>query len=272
LAVLRAAACWQLAGRHRVATGRAVTVAVIDSGVDAHHPDLEGQVVAARDFVGSGAPPPELHGTAVAGIIAARADNGLGIAGVAPAARLMALRACWQRSDASTMCSTLTLAQALQFAIGHGADVINLSLSGPPDRLLDELLAAALARGEVIVSAADRSAPDGGFPASRPGVIAVVDDLPDPAPPGAMKAPGRDVPTTEPGGRWALVSGASFASAHVAGLAALLRELRPPPPPALQLVRGAGDRVDACATLARAQGRCVCTCPPVTARGPAMAQ
>ena len=74
------------------------------------------------------------------------------------------------------MCDTLSLAKALYFAIGHDAQVINLSLSGPPDPLLGRLIDVALARGIVVVGALDPNAADGGFPASHPGVVAVSDD------------------------------------------------------------------------------------------------
>ncbi len=255
-----AAEAWHLAELHQLATGRDVSIAVIDSGVDAHHPDLQDRLGWNENFVDRRNTPPEAHGTGVAGIIGARADNRLGIAGIAPQARLMALRACWQQAEADTRCNSLTLAQALQFAVLHQAQVINLSLTGPPDRLLDRLLDAALQRGITVISAADRAQPDGGFPASHAGVIAVVDDGPGPMPPQALQAPGRDVPTTLPGGRWSLVSGASYAAAHVAGLFALMRELQQAPPATAMLVRAAAGGIDACATLARLRGPCACAC------------
>ena len=93
-----AAAQWHLADLHRIATGRGVKVAVIDSGIEAAHPDLAGQIMLSRNFVAGQPAAVEQHGTGVAGIIAAKADNGIGIAGVAPGARLLALRACWQNS------------------------------------------------------------------------------------------------------------------------------------------------------------------------------
>ena len=106
------------------------------------HPDLRGRIVVARNFVDARDAVAELHGTAVAGIIGARADNGVGIVGVAPEAQLMALRACWQvPADANAaVCSSFTLAKALQFAIDNNARVINLSLGGPRDRLLERLV------------------------------------------------------------------------------------------------------------------------------------
>lgn len=252
---------WQLEELHEIATGRNVRVAVVDSRIDRHHPDLEGQVALEEDFVDGHGDRPEDHGTAVAGIIAARADNGAGILGVAPNARLLALRACWQQSSQSTVCTSLGLAMALHFAITHGAEVINLSLSGPSDRLLDRLLDVALARSISVVAAVDRSRRDGGFPASHAGVLAVSDESEGPALPGVLVAPGRDVPTTLPGDRWNLVSGSSYAAAHVAGLFALMREPSPARaglPSTAGVVSLPGGGIDACATLARVAGGGAC--------------
>jgi len=256
-----AARQWQLADLHLMATGRGIRVAVIDSGIQANHPDLSGQLLVNRNFVAGQSEVAEDHGTGVAGIIAAKPDNGLGIAGVAPGARLLGLRACWQEvgSASPTVCDGLSLAKALYFAIEQKADVINLSLSGPDERLLRELLKAALARGSVVVSAFDRTKTDGGFPASFPGVVAV-SDLSLAASRGQVySAPGRDVPTTEPGGRWFLVNGSSYAAAHVSGLAALVRQRRPSGGLTLVSDRAEGGTIDACATLERV-ARCDCAC------------
>src|SRR4029079_15204987 len=163
---------------------------------------------------------PEQHGTAVAGIIAAKADNRVGIAGVAPGARLLGLRACWQHGPSAT-CDTLSLAKALYFAVENHPDVINLSLSGPDARLLHEILNIAYARGIAVVAAFDPKLPGGGFPASLPGVIGVSDTPVAGTRNDVYAAPGRDIPTTQPGGRWFLVNGSSFAAAHVSGLLAL---------------------------------------------------
>ncbi|HSZ53027.1 MAG TPA: S8 family serine peptidase, partial [Caulobacteraceae bacterium] len=148
---------WRLAELHRISTGRNVRVAVIDSMIDASHPDLAGQVVLEENFVSNRPAAPESHGTGVAGVIAAKADNGVGIAGVAPQARLLGLRACWQEKEtpaggAATDCDSLSLAKALEFAIDHGTQVINMSLSGPPDLLLGRLLDVALTHRIVIVA------------------------------------------------------------------------------------------------------------------------
>jgi len=221
-----------------------------------------------------------MHGTAVAGIIVAQADNGIGIVGVAPQARVLALRACWQQAGEATLCSSLSLAQALQFAITHDAQVINLSLSGPPDALLARLLDIALGRGIAVVAAVDRGAVGGGFPAAHRGVVAVADTPSLPAAAAAVIAPGRDIPTTVIGARWALVSGSSYAAAHVSGLLALLREARDrrgvaastvAAVPARDLVLLPDGRIDACASLSRVAGPCSCDCTAANA-GPTVAR
>ena len=273
LPVQPAAHDWHLADLHRTSTGRNVTVAVVDSGVDGAHPDLAGRLGMRRNFVDDVADGAEAHGTAVAGIIGARAGNGVGIAGIAPDARILALRACWESGGQAARCNSLTLGKAINFAIEHDARIINLSLGGPPDRLLQALLDAALARGVIVVSAADPLHTDGGFPASHPGVIAVA--RPGERHPGSgpamLLAPGTDVPTSLPGARWGMVSGSSYASAHVSGLLALLVQLQPRADgqalrrslasgkPATAPMPAAGT-IDACAALARAADACVCLC------------
>ncbi|HEX7113296.1 MAG TPA: S8 family serine peptidase [Mizugakiibacter sp.] len=267
-----AASRWRLSELHAVATGRDVVVAQLDTGVDLAHPDLRGQIAEARNFVDDGAVPAEAHGTEVAGIIAARAGNGIGIAGIAPDARLLALRACWQLpgADGAAACSSFTLAKALQFALLQHAQVLNLSLTGPPDVLLERLLDAAMARGVTVVGAADAHAPDGGFPASLDGVLAVAGDPID-GHAHVWLAPARDIPTTTPGGGWGLVSGSSFAAAEVSGLVALLRQLGPRMSAAqlrdalaARTALGLGPErskpIDACAAVVQAAGRCACDC------------
>lgn len=232
----------EVAAAQRWATGRGVKVAVVDTGVDLSHPDLEGRVSVARNFVPSGDETftSDAHGTAIAGVIAARANNGIGIAGIAPEAELLALKACWPDPPASrqAICDSYTLARALDFAILSGAQVLNLSLAGPEDPLLERLLRRAEEKGLVAVAAVDESgaAP---FPASVPSVIAVRaaplvpagGEALDPAAGGssdrALSAPGADILTTGPRGTYDFFSGSSLAAAHVSGVAALLLEHRP---------------------------------------------
>lgn len=257
LAAQPAAAQWHLAELHRAATGRGVSVAVIDSRIDTAHPGLGGQVALSEDFVGGHGTAPEQHGTAVAGVIAARQGSG-GAIGIAPRARLMGLRACWQLSATATVCDTLSLAKALQFAIDHHARVINMSLSGPRDQLLGRLVDIGLMRGEEVVAAFDPNVPDGGFPASQPGVIAVGNLESSGLPQRVYLAPGRDIPTTAPRGGWTLVDGSSYAAAHVSGLLALMNERQPAG--ANALVRTRGGSLDACASLTAANHMCSCDC------------
>src|SRR5689334_12001630 len=173
-----AATSWHLADLHRITTGKNVRVAEIDTGVETAHPDLSGRVALSRNFVDERTEVAEAHGTEVAGIIAAAGNNGIGIVGVAPEARLLVLRACWQTSGSGdpAVCSSFTLAKALQFALSADAQVINLSLGGPRDRLLERLLDTALSRGITVVGAADPGSSDGGFPASHRGVLAIATD------------------------------------------------------------------------------------------------
>jgi len=220
----------RLAPAHRWATGRGVRVAVVDTGVDVTHPDLHGRILAAQNFVDRGEKSftRDVHGTAVAGVVAASAGNGAGIAGVAPGALLLALKACWPSGadPAAAECDSYTLSKALDWGLAEGAQVLNLSLTGPADPLLMRLLDAALDRGVPVVAAADDPP---GFPATHPGVIAVRAAGPglDAAPGGVLTAPGVDILTTVPGGGYEFLSGSSMAAAHVSGVVALLLERRP---------------------------------------------
>jgi subtilisin family serine protease len=156
------------------------------------------------------------------------------------------------------LCESLGIARALQYAIDHNAKVINLSLSGPPGLLLGRLISIALSRNTSVVAAFDPSLPKGGFPASMPGVIAVTDQSLQNMPRNVYGAPGRDIPTTQPGGKWYLVNGSSYSAAHVSGLIALVRERRSGP--ALPLIRSTSGGIDACATLLRTSAACDCDC------------
>lgn len=223
----------QLAAAHRWTTGREVTVAVIDAGIDARHPDLQGQVLDNRNYVApdAAAEAADIHGTAVAGIIAALANNGQGIVGIAPHAKLIGLKACWptEENGADAVCDSLSLAQALNAAIQLKPRILNLSLTGPADPLLTTLLERVIAQGTIVV-AADPGDADSTprFPLSLAQVIAVrTCSSSANAQSTALKAPGVEVLTTLPQAGYNFMSGASFAAAHVSGIIALLLELRP---------------------------------------------
>ncbi len=242
-------------GAQRLSRGEGVTVAVIDSHVDSTHPDLLGRVAKGRDFVGRGTAG-DTHGTQVAGVIAAVANNGVGIAGVAPSARLLALRSCWAEAPGRpARCNSFTLALGLAAAMAAGADIVNLSLGGPDDPLLAALTRRAMDLGIVIVAALPASGRREGFPSALPGVLVVAASEAGSSPKDVLAAPGRQVLTLAAGGGYGYATGSSMASAHAAGALALLRarnrqlgaaEL------ASLLAGDAGQPIDACRALLKA--------------------
>lgn len=258
----------------RWSSGEGVRVAVIDTAVDASHPDLVGRIVAQRDFGGvthPSAPGGESHGTGMAGVIAAAANNGVGIVGMAPRAQVLAYRACWPAATAgASRCDSFTLAQALGAAITDRADVINLSLGGPADPLLGKLTEYAMAHGAIVVGAVPVDGSLDGFPVGVPGVLAVASsDGPLPAGRRVLSAPGREILTLSPGGHYDFASGSSLAAAHVSGLVALLLALQPGLQAGtvqgwLQRPDGAANGpFDACAAVHRLRAEAACDRAPV---------
>jgi thermitase len=209
--------------------GRSVIVAVIDSGVCLNHPDLQGRLVQGYDFVQNDNDPSDVfgHGCGVAGVIAANANNGIGIAGVAPNAQIMPLRVLDERG----LGSYSNIASAIIYAADNGANIINLSLAGSTNSvILEQAVAYAVSRGIVVIAAAGNfNSPNTFYPAAYPSVIAVgsVDvnlqrssfsnygSFVD------VYAPGRDILATSMNGDYALNSGTSFAAPIVAGLTAM---------------------------------------------------
>lgn len=271
---------------HRSRTGKGIKVALIDTGVSTTHPALRGRIVETQNFVegGDASFARDLHGTAVAGVIAAQRDDQVGLLGIAPDAEILALKACWYAAGGGgkAICSSWTLAKAVDFAIGAQAQVLNMSLSGPPDELLGRLIERAQQRGFIVVAAAAEGADAPGFPASMASVIAVVASdargqarLPTwAARTFAIVAPGVDILTTVPAAGYDFLSGSSFAAAHVSGVVALLREGNPrlaghealdllkatahPLPGAGSDVATGAGLVDACAALGRLLGTASC--------------
>ena len=207
--------------------GNGIQVAIIDTGVDATHPDLSNRLATLGDFVGDGRSVAEGHGTAVAGIIAAVPNNGIGIAGMAPDATVVSLRACWSTGRTEGACNSFTLAQALAAALRAHVSIVNLSLGGPSDTLLERLVRVGLERGAVFVGAVPRSGRREGFPTGIDGVIAAdAAERPERVA-RVLYAPGTDVFTLAPQGHYDAASGSSVAAAEVTGIAALLMARRP---------------------------------------------
>ncbi|MCB1691492.1 MAG: S8 family serine peptidase [Pseudomonadales bacterium] len=218
---------------HRIATGKDVVVAVVDTGVDRKHPELVDHIILSRNFVDDDQSrfDGDEHGTSVAGIIGSTANNDLGIVGIAPEVKMMVFKSCWQdRLTRRAKCDSYSIMKALVEVLKQQPDVLNLSLSGPPDPMIRRLLSAAIDRGIIVVAAVD---PDHeSFPASMQRVIAVSAPFGMPPnlaqmPKNAVIAPGTDILTTTPGATYAFRSGSSMATAYVSGVAALMKELRP---------------------------------------------
>ena len=210
--------------------GNGVRIAVIDSGIAAGHPDLAGKVVAQRDFVnGDGTADDDLgHGTHVAGIAAARTGNGTGIAGGCPGCEILVAKTMQGRIGYDS-----DVAEGITWAADNGADVINLSLTGPaPSSILKNAVDYAWNKGAVVVAAAGNSG-DGTvqYPASYSNAIAVAatnryDDRASFSTVGEwvdVSAPGVGILSTLPGG-YGYMGGTSMATPHVAALAGLLAD------------------------------------------------
>ncbi|HEY0699869.1 MAG TPA: S8 family serine peptidase, partial [Micromonospora sp.] len=209
-------------------TGRGVTVAVIDSGVDGSHPDLVDQVLPGTDLVagqGDGRTDPVGHGTTVAALIAGRSDDDRGVVGLAPDARILPVRVLDSQNRYD---DALIVAQGVRWAVDNGAKVINLSLGGAGDSpALAAALNYAFTRDVVVVACTGNVATSADsrvwYPAREPGVIAVTGAERDTdalwsgaitGPETVLTAPGTDLVGARPGGFWR-VQGTSFAAPMV---------------------------------------------------------
>jgi subtilisin family serine protease len=223
----------RLTEAHQLARGGKVVVAVIDSGVDISHPDLAGDIADTLDAIGTGVPVHK-HGTAIAGGIAAHGR----LTGVAPAAQILAIRAFSgsARPEDSTG-TTFAIMKGMDWAVLHGARVINMSFAGPQDPGITRGIAAAFAKGVVLVAAAGNKGATSPplFPAADRNVIAVTstdrdNQLPEFANRGphvAVAAPGVDLTLLAPNDSLQKSSGTSFSAAYVSGTVALMIERNP---------------------------------------------
>ncbi|MDI5966054.1 type VII secretion-associated serine protease mycosin [Streptomyces sp. SL13] len=253
LTTLRAQTAWQ------TSKGKGITVAVLDTGVDAQHPDLTGSVLPAKDFIGFGAEPGDStwarHGTAMAGIIAGHGHgpgDADGVMGIAPQAKILPVRVILEDTDPKRKQARASrggaLAQGIRWAADHGADVINLSLgddskTAHPDSAEDDAVQYALRKGIVVVASAGNSGQHGdpvSYPAAYPGVIAVaaVDHDGRRAAFSTSRwyadvaAPGVDVVIADPDKHYYEGWGTSAACAYASGVVALIRAKYPTLSPA----------------------------------------
>jgi subtilisin family serine protease len=218
-----------------VSSGSGTVVGVVDTGVEASHPDLQGQLLPGYDFVNNDGDPADDngHGTRMAGVIAARRNNALGIAGIAPDARVLPIKA----ADAQGYGLYSDIANGIVYAVDHGAQVVNLSVVGPVQStlLLDAVTYAAAHDAVVVAASGNSGTSTPGYPAASPGVVAVgatdADDLRASfSVYGAwlgLTAPGVDIATTTLNGNYTGSTGTSPAAAFASGVFALLFAAEP---------------------------------------------
>jgi hypothetical protein len=265
-----------VARAHPWSQGEGVKVALIDTGADTEHPDLRGNIAAAANFVDTDDRQfrRDRHGTEMAGVIAAVANNHEGIVGIAPAARLLLFKACWQTQlDAdAARCNSFTLARALVAAFDAHAQIVNLSLAGPADPLLSDLIREGLHRGVLFVGAAPSEPAAGAQGLTHEAGVIEVASAGGPSTRGsALYAPGREILTLLPGGHYDFASGDSIATAQISGVVALLlaKNARLSAADAYRLLRdtsaqsgATGDEgllVDACAAVISLVGQGSCS-------------
>lgn len=216
--------------------GAGVKVAVLDTGIDATHPDLAAAIDSLQDFTGSpfGTLDRVGHGTHTAGTIAAR-QNGRGVVGVAPQCRLLVGKVLGDDGSGDDA----QVAEGIAWAVESGADLISMSLGSPvPGPAIEQALEAAVAAGKFVICAAGNDGHGAGddgandevdYPGRWPGAIAVaaVDEtgqVADFSSRGAevcIAAPGVNILSTFPGGGYARLSGTSMATPFVSGVVAL---------------------------------------------------
>jgi len=225
---------------HQKFNGNGIKVAIVDTGADIEHQDLEDQVTIARNFVNNDSATflSDKHGTAIAGIIAAKPNNQTGIVGVAPNASLLILKACWYNQtneivngkinnhvNTKANCNSFTLAKALLFALQADVDIINLSLSGPDDPLIERIIVKLIEKG-IIVIAAEHTNTALNFPAKLPQVISS-SSIGKISKDADIQAPGEEQLSTAPNNLYDFYTGNSIATAYVSGVTALLKQAYP---------------------------------------------
>ena len=234
---------------HLLSRGESVPIAVIDSGIDANHPEIVGRIVKRFDAVGGPFQPHE-HGTGMAGAIIAHAQ----LTGVSPRADIFAARAFAPGQAAGASGTSFHILKAMDWSIREGARVINMSFAGPRDPMMTRAIQVAAERRIAMIAAMGNEGPNAptSYPAADPNVIAVtaVDQrgqIFEAATRGdyvAVAAPGVEVLLPAPQGGYQISSGTSVAAAHVSGIAALILARQPTLEPAAlrQILRDTARR------------------------------
>jgi len=214
--------------RNPVTTGP-VRIGMVDTAIADTHEAFKGRKIITRDFVDAGMVRPEAHGTAIAGLFV---GHGQGLEGFAPNAELFAASAFYRRNDYDEGATTISLAKSIDWLIGENVDVINMSLAGPPNAILEKVLKTAQEKGIMVVAAAGNAGPASPplYPAAYDGVIAVTAVDGDNqvyrwANQGEhldFAALGVSVPTVRSTGGFGMETGTSIATAYIT--AALARE------------------------------------------------
>ncbi|MFE4963397.1 type VII secretion-associated serine protease mycosin [Streptomyces sp. NPDC056660] len=256
---------WPLDAKHfdasriwRLSQGAGVTVAVVDTGVNARHPDLAGRVLPGTDVTGQAADgrvdvSSESHGTSVAGVIVGSGGSGRGMAGLAPRATVLPVRV-----SAEEAADPLALAKGIVYAADHGASVINISMvTTAADPQIRDAVAYARRHDIVVVAAAGNSGRAGDpvtYPAAFPGVVAVSGTTRDGGSWAAgesgsyiaLAAPAVDIYSTRNSGGYLTKDGTSYSAPYVSAAAALLRAAYPSESAGQIIARliGTADRPD----------------------------
>lgn len=246
-------------GLWALGVGSGVTVAVVDSGVDLSHPDLQANLIDGYDFADNSAIPQDRigHGTTVAGLLGAVASNGIGVTGLAPGIKIMPLKTSPDSGPHAGEPLSSAVAQAIDYAVAHGAGIINLSLTITTEtEVVRQAVQEALDKGVIVVAAAGNEHSAVGFPANMPGVIAVANTQDDGSLHGssnvgteiALAAPGVYPKSTLLGGGYGVYGsgiGTSYSAPMVAAALAVLHGANPYLPPAtlLSLLKSAAAPV-----------------------------
>jgi hypothetical protein len=214
-----------LAGAHQISDGDDVVIAVIDTEIDFNQPNLAGSITDRYD-AGCGATSPDLHGTGMAGAIAAHGQ----LLGVAPNAKIIAI--CAFGGTSQPQSNSIKIIKALDYAVQHGARIVNMSFAGARDPALSQALQIAREKGILLIAAAGNAGPKSPplYPGADPSVMAVTatdenDHLFNGANQGeyvAIASPGVNVLVPAPDEALQLTTGTSVAAANVSGVAALL--------------------------------------------------